>query len=495
MNHILFLAMSTFPQSGYKANDFYVEGDDTVVPNCISQMEPVAKYMVSRYKEDSIHMVVLCTPETEEVMEKDDSDFKGEIPADFFESQMEEYSIENSCSKPIIHRIQLLLDNPYKGIAEAVDKIREFKKADPKGVFWIDPHGGFRDVALIMQAVVSLLKVDDIIPDDIFGIRYDRDSDKKNKIVPQRDVFQVFDFVTGMNDFINFGNADVLKAYFENGDETEQGIVGAIDKIAQGTQLCYPLRYRQGLNELGTLLPSMDAGNNTLLGLFKEYIENSYGKLLKSKTRTTLGIVKHCYEKKLYQQALTFIESDMPREIIEKGILTFGEENYQNEDIKKDAGRVDIKHHVFDTFITLGDLFYGKEPGQWHKHMSAIKLFSEYKVFYIAALEKRKFEDGPILFNINTRENKEIIPFDAEITINKKDHKTIKISKISTKYSSDYYGIIGIFLRLHRALKAARNLFNHANPEERDIQAILDAMELYLAYAEYLYKAGEGVMR
>lgn len=486
MNHILFMAMSTFPQSGYKENVFYVEGQETVFPACISQMEPIAKYMISRYKDEPVHLIVLCTPETEKVMEKEKSDFKGEIPIEFFENQIAEFCKENQFKNPVIHRIRLLVDNPYKGIAEAVDKIRELKGADPNGVLWIDPHGGFRDVALVMQAVISLLKVDGIVPDDIYGIRYDHDNDK-NTIVPQRDAFQVFDFVTGMNDFINFGNADVLKTYFVHGDETERKVVGAIDKIAQGTQLCYPVLYRQGLNELERLLPSMETGSDTMLGLFREYIEDCYGGLLKAKTRTTLGIVKHCYEKKLYQQALTFIESDMPREIIAKDILTFGEENYQNEAIIKDAGKTDIKHCVFDTFITLCDLLYSKKKDEKHDHVKAIKLFSQHKAFYLEALQSRKFDQGPILYNINTIALNNKLPFDVEPHSKEHNKKKYKICKVGTGYPSDYHGVIGIFLRLHRALKGARNLFNHADPDSRDIQAILDTMELYIAYAECLY--------
>lgn len=481
MNHILFLAMSTFPQSGYTENVFYVEGQENVFTVCISQMEPIAKYMISKYKDDPVHLIVLCTPETEKVMKKEDSDFKGEIPIVFFENQIEAFCKENHYMNPVIHRIGLLVDDPYKGIAEAVDKIRELKGADPNGVLWIDPHGGFRDVALVMQAVISLLKVDGIVPDGIYGIRYDHDN-AKNTIAQQKDAFQVFDFVTGMNDFINFGNADVLKTYFVHGDETEQKIVGAIDKIAQGTQLCYPVLYRQGLNELERLLPSMDAGGDTMLGLFREYIEDSYGELLNAKTRTTLGIVKHCYEKKLYQQALTFIESDMPREIITRDILKFGEENYQNEAIKKDAGKTDIKHCVFDTFITLGGLLYSKKKGEEHDHVKAMKVFSQKKEFYRSALQNREFVQSPILYNINTVARNNNLPFDVEPY-----KKGYTICKVGTDYPSDYHGVIGIFLRLHRALKGARNLFNHADPDSRDIQAILDTIELYITYAECLY--------
>ncbi len=479
MNNVLFLAMSTFPYE-YKANTFKVSDRDYVIADCIGQMEPVAKYMILENGDCPLHMVVLCTPETEKISEN--GDFKGESPIGFFENQIEEFRKENDLPAPLFHRIQLGLDNPYTGIAEAVNTIRTLKREEPGGCLWIDPHGAFRDVALIMQAIVSLLKVDGIVPDEVMGVRYGNKEDG-NMIVPQKEAFGVFDFVTGMNDFINFGNADVLKTYFANGDENEQKIVGAIDKIAQGTQLCYPVLYRQGLNELAGLLSSVDPGNDTILGLFRDYIEDSYGSLLKGKTRTILGIVRHCYEKKLYQQALTFIESDMPREIIAKDILTFGEANYQNEAILKDAKKVDIKHYVFDTFVTLGGLLYVNERSNKDDHVKAMKLFSEHKKFYLDALGKRNFDQSPILYYINTEANNNKIPFDIDPS-----RKTYKICRIGTQYSSEYYGIIGVFLRMHRALKGARNLFNHADSDVRDIKAILDTMELYIMYAEFLYE-------
>lgn len=482
MNRILFMAMSTFPNE-YKANTFRVEAQDFVISDCIGQMEPVAKYMMMKYPDDPIRIVVLCTPETQKKAEK--GDFKGETPIGFFKNQLDEFRLELDLPNPDIYEVELSLDSPYAGITEAVEIIRELRCQEAERCFWIDPHGAFRDVALIIQAIISLLKVDGIVPDEIMGIRYRSGNDiggenyKENQIIPQREAYDMFNFVTGMNDFINFGNADVLKMYFEEGKEGERAIVEAIDKIAQGTQLCYPVLYRQGLNELEAALQSASIKNHTILGLFKEYIEDSYGALLKSKTRTILGIVKHCYKKKLYQQALTFIESDMPEEIISKGILTFADENFHNELILKEAKKVNIRHFVFDTFITMGNLSYGEKKDQ---HKWAIKQFSENKRYYYEALKKGSYDQGPVFCNVNTAAGNEKLPFDV-----KPDKKEYEIVKIGTKLPREYYGTVGIFLRMHRALKGVRNLFNHADQSTRNIEAILDAMELYIAYAECLY--------
>ena len=100
-------------------------------------------------------------------------------------------------------------------MAETIRIVRTLR--NPR--LYIDPHGGFREVSLVAEAVISLLKVEGIEVAGIYGIEHGQG--KENKIVDGSAGFHIFDFVSGINEFINYGRANSLESFLKKSTRTD----------------------------------------------------------------------------------------------------------------------------------------------------------------------------------------------------------------------------------------------------------------------------------
>lgn len=221
--------------------------------------------------------------------------------------------------------------NILPAIKRTTDELRKLLKKYPNSHLYIDNHGGFRDISLVLCAVSSLLKYDEPgstnIPEKVYGVRNEPNQPGK-KIVDETKTYAIFDFITGMNDFINFGSAKMLSEYYQKyGDHSDRTnkITDAMQNVSDGTQLCSSDLYVKGLRELNTQFKEAENVQKTkgkqdvdeLFQIFENNIKQDYGtKLLNSTSADSMSsfeIVERCVNKGLYQQALTFAESQMPK--------------------------------------------------------------------------------------------------------------------------------------------------------------------------------------
>ena len=315
--NVLLLAMSTLPKEP-GISDFGVEGKDIYIRDCVGQLEPVVKLRLESNPNNlPLRIIAMCTNDVCEIKRTfylDGEEVTDKTSIDYFIDRVKSFASAYNTEIEIVIK-DLDEGNPNKGIHDAVNYIR--KNSDEMGELWIDTHGGFREVALIMEAIISLLKVDNIVPDRIYGVTYGN----KKVIVDQKESFSVFDFVSGMNEFIDHGSVNILNRYYYNTDNMKIiNLLSAMNKVSKGTQECDTNEYEEGLDELGAALERLDQ-NDSLMGIFKEYVRRSYGNLLYRDKRTTIDIIERCLEKGLTQQALTFVESRMPEEFTRRKVL------------------------------------------------------------------------------------------------------------------------------------------------------------------------------
>lgn len=515
MTHLLVLALSMLPRSAagkkiLKTEDiesslFYphmeekgTDGEDDGIIY-IGQMEPILVWKAQQYPADKIKVVVLCT---RQVMCMDFSTEDPITDAQFFmKSVCEQLEtgidlsgyVKESFTRQEFdsddNRLQFTLvpideEDTVSGITASVELIRKWKHdSDASGAcFWIDAHGSFRLIMTILSGMVSLLKIDGIVPDEIYSSKF---SNHIMRLADGREAFDFFEFVTGMNDFINYGNADVLRTYFEKKKAAgpEKDIIKAIDKIALGTQCCDTISYKQGLTALAKYIDSPDITPDSLLGVFLDYIRESYGDLLLTKKRTTLLIVKRCLDKKLYQQALTFIESSMPEEIVKKNLLTFGPSCYTDRDNISNAGG-DLDYYLFDSFLKMGGLFPTK---RFCSLKDAVRYYAQHKEDLRKILSGKPVSGMNIDFFVNTEDKNNLLPFDKTRTTGFRDIPS-SLKGIGSKVPAGDLDALGLFLRMHQLLKKCRNAFNHSLEDRPALEDILTLTELYIQFAEYLYR-------
>lgn len=285
--------------------------------------------------------------------------------------------------------ISLSEDNIPAAVRETTNVLRYLFRKYPDSHLYIDTHGGFREFSLVLNAVLSLLKQDGfnsnsknvkIAPEKIFGVEIG--SHKKPRIVDQTETYAIFDFITGMNDFINFGSAKVLNEYYDHfGDHTGRTnqVTNAMNKISDGIQFCSSNLYIQGLNELEQQFENSEneSGLDDLFKIFENNIKEDYGELLNPNLEASarsFKIVKWCRENGLYQQALTFAESQMPKYFC-MYIVSIQKEASKAQEYEDKRNSVannkwkDFENQVIDTLISqIGNMvdsfFYAEDKSE-----------------------------------------------------------------------------------------------------------------------------------
>lgn len=493
-------------------DDFSVAGEtDTQIKDCKSQLEPVIRYFLKDEQcTDTVEVLMLCTRQTLEIA----TDSYGEKYKDEEEKEINNVSAVtflmdriNNCPEIIINNCpekkkeitykafplyrerikeslpkidcKVVLDNTDKsieelktkknalayarayeeayppdylsGIRETIQTIRNVVKANRNGQqnqttpFYIVTHGGPRDVMLSLNAVISLLDEEGIEPTKICGTNL-----ATKMIEDQKASFDMFRFVSGMRDFINFGSVKVLGEYFaknmphsssedgiqEDNRNVNNNIITAMQRVSDGMQFSNPTEYKEGLDQLYIELTKPDANqkegilNQSILGIFRENIEQDYGILLDNEKRTIIDIIAHCLKKGQCQQALTFLESYLPEYYTKNKILYF--DGQGNDLFNKYILGIRFKEN--NDNCSENAYVYKEVMGKEGEHWENIddNLLLQY------CYQKRIKEKNEILREANTK-------FDLE----------------------DFKNKVLPVLKMHRVLKKTRNSFNHAHEEYR----------------------------
>lgn len=484
MNRLL-VAMSTLPHKRESSSFTFKLGEKELqIDDCISQLEPVAKYLLNN---DELEVVILCTEATVNTAVAFDIDIQDNTEytaASYFVHRLFEYChIDDSVDTFAKDTIRFNREYDYgklkfvfiridenelkPGIAEVVKYLKD-NRLEEREEFWIDTHGGFRDTAFVLNSIVSLLKVYDIIPDRIVGVRYSDNRSVPSTIVDQRESFYMTEFVAGMNEFIQFGSADSLIDYFTrmgNKNKTVQDLIGAMKNISDGTRLCDPNAYVSGLNQLGNAIKRID-GNEGFLSIFVEYIKNDYGKLLDAEQRTPLDIIERCKRKKLYQQALTFIESLMPEEFYNSKLLYYAEKDkreIKELQIKQKKKYISMPHFVFNSYIDIGINAYTADDLSRRLSRDDLDLAA------LKVLRERYNDILPIM--------------DSTYVVEFREGSELRVYSNSRKLAE-----LAILLRLHKAIKSVRNITNHASEEfHPPVEDLIVSIEHYLELAEIVF--------
>lgn len=503
MKSIILLAMSTLDKRmklNEKGNLFSVARDSSIeIEDCRSQLEPVVRYFL-KDKEctDEVDILMLCTrPTLEEFIPDDKSKYvnKNGIELDkvsavsFLKERIEECSEKGK--KEITYKVfplyredgeipveidaEIVLDkkncNPdyLSGMRSVIKEIRTTvmnnNEESTETPFYIVSHGGLRDVILSLNAIISLMDGEGIRPTKICGT-----NTSNHTIDDQRASFDIFRFVSGMQDFLNVGSVDTLQNYYkesvylyssdkEDAEEFNKKLLDAMNKVSIGVQYSNPESYISGLDDLKKVLDTdaEDKFENTSLGIFKDTIKKDFGVLLDPEKRTEVDMVERCINKKQYQQALTFLESAFPEFYRKNNIISFSSDPGIN---------IEKFNNFFKKHIHLKD-----------RDKSPNKIIED----FFTELEKRDEPNGVLNDSDDWKKNleeelkKHLEYMEKESSSNGSDSK-IAIGPIYS-FTTDIFPVF----KMHKVLKEIRNIFSHGKVENRPNITKLDKyMRAYL---------------
>ncbi|MBP3339317.1 MAG: TM1812 family CRISPR-associated protein [Lachnospiraceae bacterium] len=377
--NVLLLALSEFNTHIKEDNYYYVKtGKQMEVVASRYQLEPGSKYIIcdlakSNRKIDKIYM--LCT---EEALKKtvEFNEMTDISPKEYYiekvkqfvtgESQQIDFSqIDDSATEifgdnemncmnllednkkmyteevlsQMFNEVEVVEGKEYSAISEIVMSILPMKNEAEKINIFVDMQGGKRNTIFTLNAVLNMLKNNDISVEKSIAIAYQRGKIIHN-IIDETKSYNIFDLVSGMDEFFSYGKGKKFCEYYDKlnssgaEDSYEKKIVNLIRDVSDAVELCNVVEMERGIERLAREIQKyMNLENDVKEPLFASLVpmlDNEYRNLLKGGVKKSgkvvvdrIAIIEWCLKKGLYQQALTLAESKVPEQIVRDNILYY----------------------------------------------------------------------------------------------------------------------------------------------------------------------------
>lgn len=454
--NIIVLSMSTLGEKIYPYNFVYKENDKTG-EKYYSQLEPISRMILER--EGSLDkIIILATKSTQKeqefILDPNGKNEKRTCSAiDFYKERM---GLKNEEKMKIVDVEEKEFTPAISKVVETIRFLYAEKKPEDELKLWIDTQGGFRNITLVMNAIISLLKTDNIQPDGIYSVNFNSKA-KLQPIIDQTETYKIFQFVSGINEFSRYGRAEQLEDYYDSvSPENTPKVIRKMKDITEAIQMCNMIEFENYLKDLRKLVKERDTSEKNLLNIFWKQIENDYGPLLEESC-TGLDIVEWFYKKKFYQQAITYIESKLPREWVERGILSCKVSKSRLNDLKTYLN----KEWAKDENMIIDGI--GIQCFKWNSIKESGK-------------DANEFDDRSKLKNARTDGYKTVKrKWSVRNSYYNKIEKKSKViwSTISIKNGVNADTVMDMIL-LYKLLKNERNKFNHmSDKNDRADQLLL----------------------
>lgn len=479
--NILLLAMSYFPgqkELGKDGHEFIrlkkskYTYDDENPKEYYSQLEPITRMLIEKgHRPDEI--IILCTRESVQdayiKLEQNDQNEQEISPFDFYIQRINSFiKNDETITYTKIPRAEDKYIDPgipeskNNAIAEVADYLMERKNAGNDLHIWIDTQGGMRDISLVTNAIVSLLKTSEVKIEGIYSINF---LDRIGKIMNQNSTYHIFEFVSGMNEFIQYGRADQLVNYYDLIGSEVPELVKLMKQLADAIMLCDLTKFDDVLVEIRESLNKENQIQDALFKIFVEQIESDYGNILKEDV-SVLDKIQWFHKKKLYQQTLTYIESKSLEEWGKNKLIWF-EAEQELPDNEKIAWNNMLNRYI-------GYVCKIRE-NMSEDNASVFKDIKE-KIDYDLYWKKENGRGGKrSLFPTNLSVNVQKCTYDFSV----KTGKDIKL------YDKNLFKMIAFY----KLIKMERNLFNHMGTDKRmSIEVLDELIDEYVNISKQLYK-------
>lgn len=515
--NVLLLSLSTFSRSIRTSRfDYHWRGcEGTVIGRY--QLDPVVKMLatVLATKNQTLDKIVmLCTDDTQNEVKLKTAETEEIIsisPLEYFKKQIRAYMNPNLEDEERFVPISVNLDSPFEGIQNVIQTLRTIQNSERGLTLYLDTHGGLRGVQRVLEATVSLLKIEDINIEEAFAVQFSDSNDepqKNNLITLETENMEIFNFVSGINEFISCGRADILMDYVNSQKKIstqDNSFVNAILDVTNGIQWCCVPAFETGLKTLQTYFEkekpaSTDTSKNetSYLEIYKNDIKQNYKNLL-STTSTVIDEINWCLQKGFYQQALTLIEARISFLLVEQWHVFKVNDKYN---ISEENNTVYYDIRDGKEPVTLNELFNAYvykiiKPKRFRKSDQDIlfvqpddfyTLFSDYtgendnylstKDFY-----KKMYDLNDIPQNTDF---KSVLSTASRYAQLPKKRSASDCIVLSPELTIDEDLLLAILI-LHKALKEVRNDMNHASAGfTHNLDSISVVLRHYIKWIEEL---------
>ena len=353
---------------------------------------------------------------------------------------------------------------------------------------YIDMQGGNRTSSYVRNAIISILNNQlsrKVKVGEVIGINFIPGSQQASEIVDETKRYRIMDLVSGMNAFIRYGKADIIKDYVDimvtdkktdSQSDNDNHDDSKLKKLVEQMVLVDDAICLNNVQDLITAIESISnilKTNNkeqesetfvdSIFYILKDGIEKDYGELLtlrevnKKKEIDYIELIDWCRRKDFVQQALTLIEDKMPG-MFSGNVLKYSYDLKTVEKFFKDT-KINSKSKpnkkIFEGLL-------------WSE--------AEYELFELCDIEK--ICKSNILKKVS--ESSEVCIYNPDNSGKKIEKLDIAV-KINEKLDADNEKLNRLVL-LHKSLKRERNNCNHASEEKVRVSKniILNAIGIYI---------------
>ena len=486
--NLLVLTLSTLPKDLRKTTVMLSEDQKHDEETYYYQLEPVPYKLMYTFAKNGAHekldgILMICSPKTLTPVEINDPRF-GEFHdtiQNYFMYTVSSYATQKYY--PLSYKAiptelgehstdpDLQAQDTLKFLHDVIGELRSLKRHYPNLNIHLDTHGGFRAAQEILNSLLSLLQMENIIikQENIHSVEYNAG----NAIFTSgAEIFNIMNFVSGIHECINYGQVKSLDmALNKSNNSIEKNVLTHMKTVAEGIQLCDVKKFENGLSDLAdslnALKNSSDSQNaSSYLALFQTLIRKSYGeKLLDNEHRHTIDEIKWCIEKDFIQQALTLVESKMPKEIIRNNFL-YCPELFDITDSGTIINDVECKHLKAD----------GTPKASWESVENFI-----FRKFGQTRLER----DSTVFLDLKKLDNIHSIPYVyrwSSCIIKNNSNTSWEKRSYNIREQKSARNEINVFIRLHMQLKQIRNETNHAGDDDErfNVDIIRNALNVYV---------------
>ncbi len=464
MNNTLVMLLSTFNSEEIKKSIARDELGNEY--HYYHQMEPVPRMLKERENLDTI--VALCTKETFDEKELKIGEERKTISAvNYFKEVLSDVDVK--C-------VLVDANNPAEGIIKATDEIRSLRSQHETGFnLWVDIHGGFRSLQTTFQVIISLLEKEGISSKKNYTVV---GKDGKYEIKEEKQSFDINYLFAGMNEFFNTGKADMLAKFLsgEQSNENNVELVNIIDTISDAIQLCDIDSFDAGCDKMAQWLQNRET-DGSYIDIFVEYFKADYGRLLDKKKGITSRI-EWCVDKDYIQQALTIIESKMPKKIYNAFIKCSNMDDQvqvgnETRNVRKLVSETKPRWESIDNYLVMKYAFAKVLGRDENDEIEYLNLREDIEPLVNDTINNSQMIDGGLATTLSM--NWRNVDYEIKVKYQKDD---------STQ------SMFKLFLQLHMTLKNQRNSAAHGasgpNCDRIKAEDVKKAIRAYLKLARAL---------
>ena len=199
----------------------------------------------------------------------------------------------------------------FQAISQLLDKIEK------EDTLSIDLSGGMRDTAMLLVTAARCMR-------DLRGVQTRRviyaELRGEEPVAHDRtQLYDLFDFVTAMDEFFSTGTAQKLKSYLWSEGESDPALhtlLARINQFSDDLALCRVQALNEDLSQIAQALQAPPKESKNLTSLFfhllNDRFRTEFEGLLASPKNNLPALVSWCAEHSMYQQALTLLCEQMP---------------------------------------------------------------------------------------------------------------------------------------------------------------------------------------